>query len=171
MNTIAEETVNRLAQIDYFANVGSPVRYTIDSCDLTYVQSWREAVRLRGGDSASNAFCEGSGLLTRKLSAEFRKEYRQWNVIVRENRDLFDRELFPMFDDKVDAISELNDVDNGSQLIKLSFRWDAIHFAAEQAYARFVSPAFYSRIFDIYRAGHFPCNWNEQWPDGVFWIF
>ncbi len=161
--------LDRLLKIDFLSRVVVPLDFRLEPCTLVKVPSWREAVSLRGSDIASDAFSEASGLLTRKLSAEFRKEYGKWNDIARENRQLMEERLFARVDQRIGEISELEAIDAGPELVRASIRWDLLHFASEQAYSELVAPAFYSRILEIYEAGHFPCNWDKKWPNGKLW--
>lgn len=125
---------------------------------------------LRGSDQAANAFSEGSGYLTRTLSAKFREQYREWNTIARSNRERLEASLLPGIDEKIQAISDLQSIDYGQQLVKDFVRWDLMHYAAEDAYSELVEPRFYSCLIEVYEAGRFPCHWDEAWPDGQIWI-
>lgn len=171
MNETIDRTIERLTNIDFLANVGSTKALVVDGCDIVVVNSWEEAVKLRGSDLASDAFSEARGRLTRRLSAEFRKEYREWNTISRSNRELFEIKLFPKVDELIGAIPDLQSIEHGRDLVKDFIRWDLIHYAAEQAYSELVEPQFYSRVIDVYEAGRFPCNWNEEWPNARIWVF
>lgn len=143
----------------------------VGACDSVVVESWQQAVRLRGSDLASNAFSEARGRLTRKLSAEFRKEYREWNSVAKRNRELFEAHVFPKIEEVIDAIADLRAIEHGQELVKDFVRWDLIHYSAEQVYSDFVCPEFYSCILEVYEAGRFPCGWNEAWPNGRIWLF
>lgn len=164
-------TLERLKHIDFFANVGSEESLVVAEYEFRFVDSWSEAVSVRGSDLASDAFSEATGRLTRKLSSEFRKQYRQWNAIVGSYRASLETELFPRLDKLIDSIPELQAITHGPELMKDFTRWDLIHYATEQAYSELVPSQFYSSIIDVYAAGRFPCNWNEEWPNGLLWIF
>jgi hypothetical protein len=171
MNETIDRTLGRLTNIDFFANVGSAETCAVSACESVVVSSWEEAVKLRGSALASDAFSEARGQLTRRLSAEFRKQYREWNTIARRNRELFETDLFPRVDEAIDAIPDLRSIEHGRDLVKDFVRWDVIHYAAEEAYSELVEPRFYSCLIEVYEAGRFPCNWNEVWPNGRIWVF
>ncbi|MEW4571171.1 hypothetical protein AB1L88_25145 [Tautonia sp. JC769] len=171
MNETIDRALERLFDINFFANVGSAKTLVVDGCDIVVLNSWDEAVTLRGSEQASDAFSEARSRLTRRLSAEFRKEFREWNAISRRNRERFETDLFTKVDKVIDAIPELQSIEHGRELVKDFVRWDMIHYAAEQAYSELVEPSFYSCVIEVYEAGCFPCNWNEVWPNGRIWVF
>ncbi|KLU03486.1 hypothetical protein RISK_004490 [Rhodopirellula islandica] len=45
-----------------------------------------------------------------------------------------------------------------------------MHYVMEHVYADLIPPAFYTMVYDVYAAGHFPCHWDENWPDGRLWV-
>jgi hypothetical protein len=55
--------------------------------------------------------------------------------------------------------------------MRVSVRWDLIHFGMEYAYSDLIPMQFYAIVFDTYKAGRFPCNWNEVWPHGRIWLY
>lgn len=171
MNERIEETLEKLRRIDFFSSVGRGVSVPIGMFEVVRIESWNKAIAVRGSVEASNAFLEGCGRLTRQLSSAFRTQYRQWNAIARDNRELMETQLFPEIDRRIRSISELPSINGGQQFVKDSVRWDLLHFAAEQAYSEFVSPAFYSTIVEVYEAGLFPCKWDRVWPRGTIWVF
>jgi len=171
MNETIDQVIARLTSISFFAKVGSMKPLKAGACDSVTVKSWDEAVKLRGSDLAGDAFLEASNRLTHQLSAEFRKEYRQWNIIAGENRELLESHVLPSIDKAIDGFADLRTVEHGQELVKDCVRWDLIHYAAEQAYSGLVRPEFYSCLVEVYEAGRFPCYWDEVWPSGRIWVF
>jgi hypothetical protein len=134
------------------------------------VSSWKEAIDRRGSIQASNAFLEGGGMLTRSLGSDFRSDYQKWNRIAYSFREGMEEQILPDIDALVDSTTEIAVEESGPHLIKNWIRWDLAHYCMERAYAELVKPRFYSEIFEVYREGHFPCDWNEVWPNGKLWI-
>lgn len=162
--------ISRLSSIALFSNVGGPIDFSISHCTLVPVASWTDAIALRGGDRASDAFNEAGNRLARLLSARFRKEARTWNAIAREIRGALEDYVFPSVDENIErTLSTLNDEQRW--LVKSSVRWDFVYFGLEQAFSNLVPPAVYTDLMMVYDAGHFPCNWDEVWPGGQFWVF
>lgn len=166
-----DELIERLRKIDFFAQVGSGIQLPLEGCDLVAVESWEAAVELRGSDLAADAFQEASGRLTRRLSRDFRQQYRQWNIIARTNRGRLESDVFPGVDQRIEALPGLQAIPHGPDFVKDSVRWDLIHLAAEQAYAALDEPWFYTWLVQVYEAGRFPCHWDEAWPDGKLWVY
>jgi hypothetical protein len=134
------------------------------------LDSWESALRIRGRNAASNAFLEGANMLTRAVGLQHRAEYRLWNTYAEEAREALHLEVFPRLFAVIDANSEIASTTIGGEFLKEAAWWDLSHVVMEHVYSDLVSPRFYSLIFEIYRAGHFPCNWDEVWPNGKLWV-
>ena len=165
-----ETCIERLLTIEWFSCVGVSVGSNT-RIKIRHVNSWLEALALRGSPKIADAFSEGCGMLTRELSARFRVEYRRWNQIAREARDALEASVFPKVDEFIDSSPEIRRAESGPELAKLSVRWDLIHCIMEEVYSDVVPTRFYGEVLQIYKAGHFPCGWDEIWPEGTVWIY
>ena len=110
-------------------------------------------------------------MLTNIIGLQYRSEYRKWNTIAAEGREALEIEVFPTVDAVIDGNCEIANASVGVDFLKGSVRWDLIHIILEHVYSDLVPPRFYALVFDIYRAGHFPCHWDEVWPNGKLWVY
>ena len=170
MNETIDLAIRQLLDIELFEKTTSHSALIPNACTLLPVPSWKQACIMRGSDEASNAFSEARGRLTRRLSAEHRQAYRQWNVIARRARTVMELQLFPQIDARIDQIADLPSIEGGPQLVKDSVRWDFMCFIAEQTFSDFVAPSLYTFLIHVYANGFFPCGWNQVWPHGEVWV-
>ncbi len=110
-------------------------------------------------------------MLTRELSSSFRRDYRMWNVIAGEVREVLETRVCCAIDATIDSLAEVKGIDAGAEVLRRSARWDAMHFVMEGVYAHLVPPRFYTAAFQIYAAGHVPCGWDTVWPNGQLDIY
>lgn len=165
-----DSVAQRLSGINFLSKVGAGVQIQFDSFVLEPVQSWQEAILMHDQDAASDAFTEARNSLTRQLGVNFKKEYRQWEDIV----DVFSDSteiVFARVSERVNSMPDLLEIPSAAQLVVDWIGWDLVHYCLEQAYSNLVEPGFYSGIANVYEAGHFPCSWNEVWPNGKVWAF
>jgi len=165
-----EMAIDRMKSIDWFARTGA--EDAIQSrLKPKFVDSWKKAIELRGRVGTANAFQEAGAMLTRDLGIRFRTEYRNWNNIVRATKTLLEEEVFPVADAVIESLHEIQAIKFGAPLLKDSIRWDLISYVTEQVYSDLVPPGFYTAVLPLYQAGHFPCGWDEKWPDGILWLY
>ena len=165
-----EPTIEAMKNVPWFANVGLPL--TIQTkMQFELVNSWEKALSTRGRNAASNAFLEGVNYLTKETGLHFRNENRLWNRFAAEGREALETEVFPRVDAVIDGNAEIANTSVGADFLKSTIRWDLIHIILEHVYSDLVPPRFYALVFDVYRAGHFPCHWDEVWPNGKLWVY
>jgi hypothetical protein len=157
---------DQLQSLQWFSNVGNPPTREM-RLQIEPVRSWSAASNLRGSVKASNAFLEASNMLTRELSDAFRVHYRKWNEVADEVRTLLNDRILP----GIDRSAELVIDETSLPVVANSVRWDLIHVLMEYAYSAFVPPRFFEQVFQVYKSGNFPCDWDEKWPDGKLWVF
>lgn len=165
-----EPVVTLMKDVQWFVNVGSPLTVHAE-VQIEAVNSWERALRIRGRNAASNAFLEGVNYLTKETGLYFRQENRLWNTFADEGREALETEIFPTVDAAIDGNAEITNTSVGADFLKGSIRWDLIHIILEHVYSDLVPPRFYALVFDVYRAGHFPCHWDEVWPNGKIWVY
>jgi hypothetical protein len=84
---------------------------------------------------------------------------------------MLEEDIYPVVDLAIDSISELNAIEGGIHVLKDSVRWDLSHIVMEHVYSDLVPPRFYTLLFEVYESGHFPCGWDEVWPNGKLWVY
>ena len=157
-----EPALERLSNVDWFANVSRPFAVSLPLA-IEPVPDWQSAIALRGSADSDNAFLEARGRLTVALSADHRDSYRKWNDFVRHARETIDEAIIP-------SVASALPSQDDSNFVLSCVQWDAMNYVMEHVYSDLIPPAFYTAIHDVYVAGHFPCNWNEVWPDGRLWV-
>lgn len=157
-----EPALELLSNVDWFANVIRPVGVPL-SLTIEPVADWQSAIALRGKPDSENAFLEARGRLTVALSANHRDSYRKWNDIVRIARESIDDAIIPI----VSAALPSRD---DAEFVLSCVQWDAMNYVMEHVYRDLITPTFYTMLYDVYAAGHFPCHWDEVWPDGRLWV-
>lgn len=167
----SDQILDQAMRIDFFSRVGSHDIVKFGACEIIRVESWRQACEFRGSVAGSNAFLEASGRLTSTLSSNFRQEYRKWNSVIKSIDEKLNTEFISFLESRISGVAELSSIDWGPNFVKDTVVWDLVHYAAEQAYAEFVTPCFYTQIFKVYQDGRFPCHWDQVWPSGRFWVF
>ena len=50
--------------------------------------------------------------------------------------------------------------------------WDVLAAVMEHAYRDCSGrPTLFLQLLQVYRAGHFPCGWSGDWPDGMLLVW
>ena len=157
-----EPALERLTDVDWFANVTHPITVSIPLA-IEPVPDWPSAIALRDEIDSGNAFLEARGRLTVALSAHHRNSYRQWNNFAGLARDTIEDQIIPNVTARLPAMENFD-------FVLDCVRWDVCHYVMEHVYGDLIRPSFYTLLYDVYAAGHFPCNWDEVWPNGRLWI-
>jgi len=166
-----ECAIEQISAVDWFAHVGE--RGNVDTpLTICWRGSWTEAVTVRGMAETSDAFTEGKNILTCELGRNFRDHYRRkWNKLAYDAQASIYPTICLFIDRLIDGNAEIRAIPHGVPFVKGIVRWDLICFAMEHIYSDLVPPRFYHAVFAVYQAGHFPCNWDERWPDGTLDVF
>jgi hypothetical protein len=163
-------SIELIRNVDWFSSVGS-LDHLGTQMAVKRANSWPEAIRIRGDPHSGDAFIEGANRLTRELSDHFRSEYRKWNAVAASVREAMGPEIIPCIERRVKV--QTGAVANADEqwLLVASVKWDLVNLAMEYAYSDLVPMAFYQEVFRVYQAGHFPCNWDQRWPNGTLCVF
>jgi hypothetical protein len=162
--------IGKLESIRWFELVGQECDITT-SMSIVRMKSWQKALQTRNLNDTSNAFLEGVNHLTHELSFHFRKESRKWNDYAGECRVILEEDIYPVVDSIIDSTPELNEIEAGVYTLRDSVRWDLSHIVMEHVYSDLVPPRLYTLLLEVYQAGHFPCGWDEVWPNGKLWVY
>jgi hypothetical protein len=159
------DVAGRVRAIEWFARCGRPL-----SLDLTMpverVGSWPEAVASLAEDVWSNVELEAQNQLTVWLHNHDRERYQSWNERVVGFKaavidPLTERHLVPY-----QARHGLDVV------VVYSVQWDVLSALMENAYLDSGHAVFFFlELLWVYEAGHFPCGWRGEWPQGSLVVF
>ncbi len=153
---------DRLIGVSWSANVGDPLPSN-DTNMVLRVHSWDEAIRECSGEGWANLQLEATNTLTRELSENHRSEYRKWNRFVDATKEHMALDILQI-DNRV---SELG-ID---PIVAASAKWDVLHAAMEERYAKLSQFRFFTQLIDLYVSGHFPCGWRGDWPTGQLVVY
>lgn len=152
-------TLKKLEQVDWFRNVG------VKDLELaTIVSSWQEAMRHCESLEWENLRLDAAntlGIRVRRVSVE---RYNAWNEYAAEIRPVIE----PLIDDKSRHVVIRNGL---PRKFTNAVRWDIGHLCMECEYADIVPPAFFTGLAYWYVAGHFPCGWEGDYPEGRIIVF
>jgi hypothetical protein len=149
-----------LESINWFASCGQPISSTVPF-PVTIVDSWTVAIELCSKQSWEDFTLEAQNRLTEFLHNYHRSAYQSWNTIVITAKE---RIVNPLTNRIWRPFSE----EHGFGKVMVDcVSWDVLGAIMEHEY-RYCSdrPEFFKHLLQIYRAGHFPCGWNGDWPTG-----
>jgi hypothetical protein len=152
--TIDPQLLASLSFIPWFeqcgGSVGRPFTFRVRQ-----LSDWSEVRAALSGDWG-NQTEEAQGRLTEYLSDRFPQLYQGvWNRLVREVR--------PQVESTVGIRAKALSLVNGlGQPFVDAATWDVLAGVMEMSYRAQNPPVFFSRLFDVYRAGHFPCGMEED---------
>lgn len=169
MSTV-DDFLIRAENVPWFTHVGDPLP-RFGAMELVQVTSWKKALARTGSVKMADCWMEGQNILTCELGWNHKLEYRKWNDHVYDARDAMEETVFAKSDRALDVA--VNGVlgEEDREFLKRRVRFSIIAAYMECVYAHLVEPRLYALIFKIYEAGHFPCGWNEVWPNGKLWVY
>lgn len=147
--------IQDLENTDWFAHVGEP----IDDPTIVQIFTWKETVKYCRHRYSANVQMESSNLLTEQLAIQYADRYLHWNKIApavhhyigplleRKTRDIIKKQKLPKaFMDTVG--------------------WDMHAICMELEYSDLIPPQYFAVRAKWYLAGHFPCGWEGDFPEG-----
>jgi len=152
--------IREFVAIDWFANAGCSIPEEIG--DSAAAKSWIDACN-RCGTNWEDVVTEARSDLTMHLNRECKAEFEKWNSVIASIK----QELSEPWQRMRDKVSELG----LPSVVADCVEWDTMHALAEERFREWHPPAFFSRLLKVYEAGHFPCGWNGEWPNGQLVIY
>jgi hypothetical protein len=156
----------RVGKIDWFANVGEPL--TLDlTMPVERVANWKDAAKAISEPAWENGQLEAANQLTAWLSDNAQKAYdTKWNRLVGEQTT---KVLAPAMKKSLRPFAEKNHL---PRKVLESVGWDVVHALMENAFlATGHRCFFFLELLTVYEAGHFPCGWRGEWPNGKLLVF
>ena len=142
--------IERLLRIDWFANIGKPASLAgvrqIDRGEL-------------GSSLASDAWeattLEARNAITGRLARLHPAQYQAWNELAGQAKTA----LQPLWQKLPVALA-----DNATLA---DLQWILHAYLMEAAYREvLLQPLFFDSLIQVYEAGHVPCGWDGEWPNG-----
>jgi hypothetical protein len=150
-----------LRAIDWFAHCGEPISLDL-SMTVEQVSSWPEAVESCADVVWENVELEARNQLTIWLHRHDRENYQNWNTLVAEHKaGVLDR----LTDEKWIPCQQSRGLDIA---VVHSVQWDVLGALMENSYLGSGHRCFFFlELLSVYGAGHFPCGWRGDWPQGA----
>lgn len=160
----ASDIPARLAGIDWFSNCGKDF-----SLDLTMpvktVKSWDDATRLCQSMQWAHARLESLNQLRVWLHENDKANFQKWNEVVAKHQNTTIAVLAP-------TIKQLQIRQSLDTAVVDNVLGDILQALLENSYLSSGHSEFFSlELLTVYEAGHFPCGWLGDWPDGHLIVF
>lgn len=155
----------RLKAIRWFENCGKPLKPDL-SMPLNQVESWSQATELCKTLKWENTTLEAQNQLTLWLHLNDKTNYQNWNKIVElHKRDTLDSLI-------AEHIVPFQQNHNLDITFVHCVQWDILGALMENSYLKSGHKAFFFlELLLIYEAGHFPCGWEGEFPDGSLFVY
>jgi hypothetical protein len=164
-NFVPSDLAGRLRAIDWFSRCGEPL-----SCDLSMaveqVCGWSEAVKSCMDGVWENVELEAQNQLTLWLHKHARKNYENWNKLIVEHKVAM---LNRLTEEKWIPYQKAHGLDIA---VVHSVQWDVLGALMEDSYLSSGHRCFFFlELLSVYEAGHFPCGWRGEWPEGTLLLY
>ncbi|MEI7685339.1 MAG: hypothetical protein WCL32_09950 [Planctomycetota bacterium] len=164
MNDLSAKMIEQFEVNPWFTNCGVDLS---DSPTRLRVNSWSEAVKLCKSRFHENVQTESRNLLTQHLFVHARVRFRDtWNVLARELNPI----LYGIIDTKVVDMAKTRNF-KISAAVRVYLFVDLLCCCMELEYADLLAPKYFAERAKWYLAGHFPCGWDGQFPEGRLLVF
>lgn len=132
---------------------------------VQYLNSKRDVEKNINGIKWENLCIDRRGDFTTYLFKNHKLEYnKNWNDEVREIKEKY----IPMISEKV-SIALTN---NGMMSNILNdINMNILSIFMLEYYSEYYSCDFYNKMLEIYLAGHLPCGWAGEYPNGKFVVY
>jgi hypothetical protein len=159
------EVPARIAAIRWFEHCGEPFQGKL-SMPFEQVRSWAEAEQRSAEGAWETATLEAQNQLTLWLHLHAQQRYQNWNRLVEtHNATTIDPVV-------ARSLAPFRQTHNLSKEFIGCATWDLRGALMEDSY-RDTGHAvfFFHELLEVYEAGHYPCGWVGQWPEGKLLIY
>jgi len=159
------DVTGRLKAIDWFANCGTETNFDL-TVKTEQVKTWPQACKIMELDSWENATLEARNQLTEFLADNCPKRFEEWNKIADRFKD---EVIMPLTKEIWVPYQETNKL--GINLVHY-VQWNTLAALMENAYIDSNHQTFFFlELLRVYEAGHLPCGWLGEWPQGKLVVF
>lgn len=161
----ASDVVARVRAIDWFAHCGEPRDFDM-TMTIERVKTWPQAMKAMKSQAWASATLEAQNQLTVFLSQHHLERYKKWNELVVK----FKREVTNPLKEKVfEPFRQSRGLD-----IMLA-QYAALNILAALMESTYMDCKhgcfFYHELLTVYEAGHLPCGWIGEWPQGKLVVY
>ena len=156
---------SRLKTINWFENCGKPLDLNL-SMSLNRVGCWEQAIEKCQTFEWENVTLEARNQLTVWLHFNDKANYQNWNKIVDAHKSttlnsLIAEHIIPF---------QLNH--NLDATFVHCVQWDILGALMENSFLKSGHHAFFFLdLLIVYEAGHFPCGWEGEFPNGSLLVY
>jgi hypothetical protein len=155
----------RVKIFDWFSHCGEPL-----TCDLSMpverVRGWPEAMASCKDGVWENVELEGQNQLTLWLCRHDHQNYQRWNELVRSFKAAV---INPLTEERWEPYRQRHSLDCA---VIHSVQWDVLGALMEHANLGSDHRCFFFlELLSVYEAGHFPCGWVGEWPQGKLVVY
>lgn len=155
----------RIRTAPWFARCGEPFSSAV-SVPVETVGSWAAALAACAAPARETAQLEAGNQLSAWLSRHARDRYREWNDLIRRHQA---EVVTPLTERVLRPVAEARGLD---PVFVGAVEWDILHALMENSYLDTGHRAFFFlELLTVYEAGHYPCGWSGDWPEGRLLVF
>jgi hypothetical protein len=155
----------RLRPIEWFSQVGDPMSLDL-SMPTEQVSSWPEAVGWCTDGVWQNVELSAQNQLTLWLHQHDHENYQKWNELVVQYKAAV---VQPLTEEKLAPYQQARGLNSA---VVSSVQWDILGALMENDYLGSGHRCFFFlELLAVYEAGHFPCGWRGEWPQGDLMVY
>ena len=159
------DVIARVRAIDWFVHCGEPRDFDV-TMPVERVKTWPQAMKAMKSRAWATATLEAQNQLTVFLSQHHLERYKKWNEIVIK----FKREVTDPLKEKLLEPFRKN---RGLDIMLAQYAsLNILGALMENAYMDCKHGCFfYHELLTVYEAGHLPCGWIGEWPQGKLVVY
>lgn len=161
----SSDVVAKVRAIPWFIRCGEPRDFDL-TMPVERVKTWPQATKALKSRAWQRAILEARNQLTAFLSEYHSERYQEWNKITVKLK----REVVTPLEKKVpEAFRKRHGIEVESVY---SLRWNILAALMENAYMDCKHGSFFfHELLTVYEAGHLPCGWIGNWPEGKLVVY
>lgn len=158
-----KESVEALLMIDWFSQCGKDM--LID--DVIKAQSVSSVKNTIQSTQYENIVLANQGDVTSSLFVSHRDEYNKWwNRLVKQFKSSYLPQLEALWRNRLEPL------DLYEKYIMEDIAFNVLSIAVIGAYREQISmPAFYRKMFEVYKSGYLICGWKGKKDSGCFIVY
>ena len=156
----------RIEAIDWFSKCGEPADFDVTT-NVERVKTWAQATKTCKTRTWGNVELEARNQLTMALHKLDPERYQDWNEITARVQE--ERLLMPLTKKVWEPFQRKHGLH-----VKLvhCVQWDVLAAMMENAYMSSNHGSyFFLELLTVFEAGHFPCGWHGDWPQGNLVVY
>ena len=159
---IKNEFAERLLNCKWLQNCGKQEDFGFE---VEYVKSKKQLKKLISSIKWENICLEAEGDFTAYLHINHKEDYNKyWNDMVSMIKSEYINTIAE------DIMKVLDDFEGKDDII-IDMKANIVSLFMMHFYSEYYNSDFYDKMLKIYLAGHIPCGWNGEYPEGRFLVY